>query len=103
MGLDKSLSKQVYEKMKYNALYVQQWYQYLEIFQDMNWKPISSVLKQSKFLQINSEKTENKTKTILAKLGYDKQFVESVLHVMQSNKTGSCILSEINSQYLLKR
>ena len=47
---------------------------------------MSSVLKSPKFLQINSEKTKNKTKTILIKLGYDKQFVETLLHIMESNK-----------------
>jgi len=86
MGLNKALSKQVYEKIKYNALYVQRWYRYLERFQDVGWKPMSSVLKSPKFLQIDSEKTGKKIRMILTKLGYDKQFVESVLHVMGSNK-----------------
>lgn len=86
MGNNKVLSKRVYEKMKYNALYVERWYQHLEKFQDVDWKLRSSLLKSPKFLQINSEKTKNKTKTILTKLGYDKQFVVSVLHVMGSNK-----------------
>ena len=86
LGLNKTLSKQAYEKMKYNVLYVEYWYQYLERFQDVEWKPMSSILKSPKFLQINSEKTKNKTKTILTKLGYDKQFVETLLHIMESNK-----------------
>lgn len=86
MGLDKDLSKQVYEKMKYNALYVQHWYQYMEVFQDVDWKSLSYVLKSPKFLQINSEKTKNKTQTILIKLGYDDQFIESAFHVMESKK-----------------
>ena len=87
MGLNKTLSKQVYEKIKFNALYVQRWYRHLERFQDVGWKSMSSVLKSTKFLEINSEMTKNKTKGILIKLGYDKQFVESVLHVMELNKT----------------
>ncbi len=56
--------------------------------------PLSSVLKSPKFLQINSEKIKNKTKTILIKLGYDKQFIESAFHIMKSRKTNGLELAK---------
>ncbi len=83
-GTNLELNKQIYEKLKFFALHIERWYLYLEKLQDVNWQLISLPIKYQKTASIDLEKSNKKIKSTLLRLGMDKKFIDSVLHVMSN-------------------
>ena len=83
-GMNPELNKQIYSKLKFFALHIERWYLYLEKLQDANWQLISLPIKYQKTASIDLEKSNKKIKSTLLRLGMDKKFIDSVLHVMSN-------------------
>ena len=83
-GTNPELNKQIYSKLKFFALHIERWYLYLEKLQDANWQLMSLPIKYQKVASIDLEKSNKKIKSTLLRLGMNKKFIDSVLHVMSN-------------------
>ena len=83
-GANPELNKQIYEKLKFFALHIERWYLYLEKLQDANWQLKSLPIKRQETARIDLEELNEKIKSTLLRLGMDKKFIDSVLHVMSN-------------------
>ncbi len=83
-GTNPELNQQIYSKLKFFALHIERWYLYLEKLQDANWQLKSLPMKYQKTANIDLEKSNEKIKSTLLRLGMDEKFIDSVLHVMSN-------------------